>query len=536
MAVTLCRCWWAPAVLFALVVCSASQSHKRLVFDLRLGTKRPKAVTASAKVASPSASGLVTKSGRRLRPARSQTHFVELGNYDNVQYTVDIQVGSTSCDKTGRGAGAGVKFTVVPDTGSSALWVPAHNCTHCPEAKSRYDPKHSCSWHQVGDRVTFRYGDGTTAEGVSLHDRVSIGDLEVHDQYLIEVDKMDETTHMQSDGILGLAHHYDDTTPGRTFVDIIFSQIPDLPKTFAFYMTGQMDEISALVFGDPDLRSYAKEQQFKYGRAYYMESTNLWLTSVWSMGWSGTGIEITFPDRGTLGTPALVDSGSSLIVLQPDIYTELMSELKWRLGNCQEMQEQSILMCDCPPANDLSGIPSLVINIIDEHERQFELCMSPDEFILESKNSEGQTTCVPSLQRGSPGQPVPLIFGMTFLRSFYTVFDVEQHQIGFARSKQSPLPAGARCSVNRNTLIRRTMWLVSVLFTIFSMGFACYMCCYPKGCFGLCGCMGFWTCKWSGEGSGVEPADATPNTSGVTALPLNPPSRQGQTVQVASQP
>ena len=78
---------------------------------------------------------------------------------------------------------------------------------------------------------------------------------------------------------------------------------------------------------------------------------------------------------------------------------------------------RQILSCDCPPANDLSRIPQLVINVIDEHDKQFSLCMSPDEFILESVDPlTGRTSCVPSIQRGSTTQPVPLIFGMTCAR------------------------------------------------------------------------------------------------------------------------
>ncbi|CAE8603882.1 unnamed protein product, partial [Polarella glacialis] len=153
------------------------------------------------------------------------------------------------------------------------------------------------------------------------------------------------------------------------------------------------------------------ESEFKYGKGYYMKSTDLWLTSVWSIGWSGT--EVAFPDSGTLGSPALIDSGSSLLVLAPDIYDRLLEELRWRFTGCKDMPEQQIISCQCPPAQDLSRIPTLVINMIDEQDKQFSLCMSPDEYILESIDPiDGSTTCVPSIQRGS----------MTFMRSFYVNF------------------------------------------------------------------------------------------------------------------
>mmetsp|Transcript_132191 Transcript_132191/g.410839 ORF Transcript_132191/g.410839 Transcript_132191/m.410839 type:complete len:276 (-) Transcript_132191:42-869(-) len=261
----------------------------------------------------------------------------------------------------------------------------------------------------------------------------------------------------------------------------------DLPQQFSFFLTGNSEEPSRLIFGDPDLPSHSKESEFRYGKGYYMTHTDLWLTSVWSIGWSGTGVEVAFPERGTLGSPALIDSGSSLIVLAPDIYDHLLSEIKWRFTNCRELPEQQILSCDCPPGNDLSRIPSLVINAIDEQDRQFSLCMSAEEYILESTDPfDGRSTCVPSLQRGSNQQPVPLIFGMTFMRSFYTNFDIANHRIGFARSALSPLPPMAKCSVDSQPLIRRGIWLASVTVALFAVFFAIYVILAPNGC---CSCM-----------------------------------------------
>ena len=42
------------------------------------------------------------------------------------------------------------------------------------------------------------------------------------------------------------------------------------------------------VFGNPDLAHHSKETEFQYGKGEYMSTTELWLTSVWSIGWSGT--------------------------------------------------------------------------------------------------------------------------------------------------------------------------------------------------------------------------------------------------------
>jgi len=455
---------WNSALvwLLALVHGLPPEGPRQLIFDLHLSAPTP----------APGARGLT---GRRLR----NSHPCNLGNYDNVQYHLQIEIG-TAC-----GGGPTQHFQVVPDTGSSDLWVPASNCTRCKDRSRRFQLEQSCTARQLGDRITFRYGDGTVAVGGSFLDSVRIGDLQVKNQFLIQVDKMESDTHMKSDGILGLAHHYvsDRGSRGRTFMSTLYKEHPSLPQMFSFYLTGDTDQPSRLVFGDPDLARHSKETEFRYGKSYYMSHTDLWLTSVWSIGWSGTGVEVPFRDRGTLGSPALIDSGSSLIVLAPDIYDRLLEELQWRFTGCHKLKEQQIITCDCPPANDLSRVPSLVINLIDEQDQQFSLCMSPDEYILESMDdNNGRSTCVPALQRGSSTQPVPLIFGMTFMRSFYTNFDVANHRIGFARSNMSPLPGNAKCSVDAQPILRRGIWGISVVVALFSSIFACYVLFVPKGC------------------------------------------------------
>mmetsp|Transcript_38556 Transcript_38556/g.110721 ORF Transcript_38556/g.110721 Transcript_38556/m.110721 type:complete len:499 (-) Transcript_38556:98-1594(-) len=476
-----------------LLVCRQGRADpdppRRLAFDLRYsGAPESPAPMAERRLRAED------WHGRLLRSRDS--HPCDLTNYDNVQYHLQIQVGAPCHGDVGDGQ----KFQVVPDTGSSDLWIPATNCSNCKAHTAKFDISESCTAKQRGDRITFRYGDGTVAMGGSFLDSVKIGDLEVKDQFMIQVDKMTSETHMKSDGILGLAHHYvsDRYSRGRTFMTTVFEEHAHLPQMFSFYLTGNTKETSRLVFGDPDLATNSKESEFKYGKGYYMSHTDLWLTSVWSIGWSGTGVEVAFPDRGTLGSPALIDSGSSLIVLAPDIYEHLMSELRWRFTNCHELKEQQIITCDCPPANDLSRIPSLVINIIDEQDQQFSLCMSPDEYILESMDPlDGRSTCVPALQKGSDSQPVPLIFGMTFMRSFYTNFDSANKRIGFARSNLSPLPAGAKCTVDAQPLLRRAIWMASVVVALVSVIFSCYVLFMPKGC---CN----WMCCCGGSGGGGE--------------------------------
>lgn len=502
---------------------SGHPPRRSLVLDLHISSKNGEEAGQRHEAEESATIGRHLR-GRRLtfdtvhiHGAAKDSYPCELGNYDNVQYHLIISVGSP-CDNP---AAEGQVFHVVPDTGSSDLWVPASNCSQCRGTVARFDPKQSCTAKLQGQRITFKYGDGTTAQGVSLLDTVKVGGLKVENQFLIQVDTMEATTHMQSDGILGLAHRYnrdEKGEKGHTFLSTVFREHPEMPKMFSMYLTGKAEKPSQLVFGDPDLPSYAKETSFKYGKAYYMSHTALWLTSIYSIGWSRTGVEKAFPSRGILGAPALIDSGSSLIVLQPDIYEFLMAELRWRLGSCKTIEEQSIVMCDCPPAHDLNGIPDLVINVVDDQNHAFPLCMAPDEYILQSIDPlSGRSTCVPALQKGTDRQPVPLIFGMTFMRSFYTNFDVENHRIGFARSNLSPMGPGATCSVHSQPFLSEAIWIASVVVALFSVGFACYVFILPETCCGkplaeICCCC--TVCAF-GQDNKTAPSDVAPLLDGV---------------------
>jgi hypothetical protein len=302
---------------------------------------------------------------------------------------------------------------------------------------------------------------------------------------------MDAVSLDESDGILGLAHHYDDgphAKEGHTFMATLFQEHPHMKRQFSLFLTGMDDRPSKIVFGDPHIEQHAKES-FTYGKAYYMAHTDLWLTSVYSIGFSRTGIERVFPTSQILGAPALVDSGSSLIVLKPDIWDGLIQELSHHLLHCRiEDTDGSVAMCNCP--KEFHKIPSLVINLIDQDDLERPLCMSAEEYILKSVDPvTGNSMCVPAIQRGNSRQPVPLIFGMTFMRAFYTTFDLENRRIGFARNALSALPAHADCTVHNKN--ERQFWLLTIAFVSVAISFAVYLCC----CGDIGGCCGWPSCE-----------------------------------------
>lgn len=116
-----------------------------------------------------------------------------MSNYYNYQYFCGVEVGSPP-----------QRLEVILDTGSHHLWLPAYNCSNCPDNNDAFDIRQSSSAVPTERRDTLTYGKGMV-KGFYVSDQVQLGASARMDFLL--ADMQWDTQHSQADGIMGLSNY-----------------------------------------------------------------------------------------------------------------------------------------------------------------------------------------------------------------------------------------------------------------------------------------------------------------------------------------
>jgi len=128
----------------------------------------------------------------------------------NTQYFAEVEVGTPA-----------QKFTVVPDTGSSNLWMYSSNCWAVPcFYHDKYDSSKSSSYKKDGRAFKITYGSGSI-DGTVSQDKTVLGDATAANFAFGEVTAVSGIAFLASQlsGILGLAYDTISVDKLPTFVD-----------------------------------------------------------------------------------------------------------------------------------------------------------------------------------------------------------------------------------------------------------------------------------------------------------------------------
>ena len=155
-------------------------------------------------------------------PGKYSGEHVDVKDYMNAQYFIQTAVGTPP-----------QQFTVVPDTGSSNLWMYSSKCKSIAcFSHSKYDASKSSTYKADGEVFDITYGSGGV-KGFVSRDVARIGDIEA-EMGFGEVTSASGASFIASEmsGILGLAYSFISVDNLPTWMD----QAPLTDKSFSFYL------------------------------------------------------------------------------------------------------------------------------------------------------------------------------------------------------------------------------------------------------------------------------------------------------------
>lgn len=318
-------------------------------------------------------------------------------DYANAQYYATVQIGTPPQE-----------FQVIYDTGSSNLWVPEKNCVHCGyffvNKKNKYDKDLSSTWVEDGSDFSIVYGSGAVS-GKYAQDTVTLADdIAVQGQKFASIHDAGGMgfayTLSKFDGILGLG--FDSISVGG--VKTVFHNAMEqglLEKgMFAFYL-GDNDD-GELTFGGYDESKFSGDLTWvKLSEATY-----------WRIDIGG----ITVGSYTSGVTDGIVDSGTSLIVGPT---SEVMG-IADVLGATRTLTGQYTIDCD-----NVGVIPDMTWTIDGK-----EYTVPGSQLVIQS----GSMCLFAMMGADFPAPGPKWILGDVFMREYYTVFDYENEQVGFAKA------------------------------------------------------------------------------------------------------
>jgi len=307
------------------------------------------------------------------------------------------------------------KFSVVFDTGSGNLLVPGKDCmsTACLQ-HDRFDEASSSTMKEVNcdgspmrskesvDEVTIKFGTGEIT-GRCLEDEICVGSICSRGSF---VAASDETAHpfaaFAFDGVLGLA------LPGMA-QGASFSLLERLSSSgalkapiFSVFLSDSDNEGSEIVFGET--------------RKERMATDLFWVPVSRPTGYWQVQIEDVTLNNKKQGICAscqvAVDTGTS--------------ELAGPSSVISQLEESLNVAADC---SNFAKLPKLGFVVNGKI-----LNLEPKDYI-----DKADGDCKVSLMRldvPPPNGPL-FVFGIPFLQKFYTVYDRNTKQVGFAVAKHA---------------------------------------------------------------------------------------------------
>ncbi|KAI8870580.1 acid protease [Ramicandelaber brevisporus] len=320
-----------------------------------------------------------------------------LSNYVDMIYYGEIEIGTSP-----------QKFTVVFDTGSSDAWVPSAKCKSegCANHK-HFDGAASSTYTSSTTQFSIEYGTGS-ASGTVSSDNLNIAGMMLEKYQFGEAHQVAAFfERLPFDGIVGMGFPEISQQRVNPFIFELAKRGMLKENKFGFYLAHEHGSTgSGLTIGGID------ESKLEGPVDYYpTRQHGYWLIEMKgvSVGDGQTGLNIHSEN-------AVIDTGTSLIVMGHHDAMIINREL----GATDSGQGYYIIDCD-----KKKTLPTIHIKF---GAKAYDL--TPESYIIEDTDG----TCFTAFTPGSP-YPTLWILGDVFLRSYYSIYDMDAKTVGFAKAK-----------------------------------------------------------------------------------------------------
>ncbi|KAI9867981.1 MAG: Vacuolar protease A, partial [Pleopsidium flavum] len=302
------------------------------------------------------------------------------------------------------------------DISSPDSFVPSNNCTYCHPGGERYNSSASSSFHSNGTAINLDYGYLTTS-GIVAQDTISFGGLQVEDQFFQEANE-----------VIGVGISWDDMSIINSIIGLTPSSVGSVRKMSSPFMNmasqGILDSNSfalrlreprEIMFGGTNRNLYAgnfthiplaiQTNEYAFKGGWQVEAKSMRLGTDTGLVMSLEGYTATFSTGwAILGLPY---------------------EVAWNFITALDFEDITFM----PPSVSCERrgeMPDISINLAGH-----DFVLTAYDYTYKWPLESGEIRCVAAFRAAEfEDHSKTIILGSSFLRAFYTVFDVDSESIG----------------------------------------------------------------------------------------------------------
>ncbi|KAK4889853.1 hypothetical protein LTR27_011366 [Elasticomyces elasticus] len=351
----------------------------------------------------------VARDRARLRKRQTKTVQQELDNEETL-YFMGASIGTPAQP---------MKLHI--DTGSSDLWVNVADSQLCSGQGSvcaesgTYAPNSSTTYEYINSDFNITYVDGSGSEGDYVSDTVAFGGVSLQNQQFGI-----GYTSSSGEGIIGIGYPLNEVATqyngGQPYPNVPWNLVLHgniNSNSYSLWLNDLDSSTGSILFGGVDTAKYTGELQtlpIIPTQGYYAE----FVIALTALGANGTVGSIA----NNIASPALLDSGSSLMYLPDSICTTIFNDV-----GAQYDESQGAAFVDCDLRNQDSTIDFTFSGVT--------IRVPMNELVIVAGIQNGEELCIIGISQAGESTPV---LGDTFLRSSYVVYDLLNNEISLAQT------------------------------------------------------------------------------------------------------